>query len=261
MKIERVKQLIIIALLAVIWSCAPKTAQKPGVSQNEQAVWQKFTDMSQIAAEKPYRINFSLRVGEQGNTRRLTGLLWGEDNDIRLDIMAGVGAIVAKIKDTPDMFLLYSPTENRAYSHKGPNKPLFKIGAPLPFSLDKLAAALSGDYLAAFAGALYNSNNAPQFLSYADNLYSWQIQGEQPGAIFVNSDGFPVKWRDKSWEMTLTYKDNAPERIKLSNDDGKIAILLVKERDNIENAFSEEQMALKLPSGIEMLPLSRYAMR
>lgn len=255
------KHFILPVLLLVLCSCAPKTAQVPDATRNEQAVWQKFTEISHVAADKPYRINFSLRIGEQGNTRRLTGLLWGEENDIRLDIMAGVGALVAKIKDTPDMFLLYAPTEKKAYSHKGPNKPLFKIGAPLPFSLDKLAAMLTGDYLAAFADSLYNHNEAPQFLAYADDLYSWQMEGALPGEIFLNADGLPVKWQNKSWDLTITYKNNAPERVKIANTNGKIAILLVKERDKIETGFTEEQMALTLPAGVEMLPLSRYAMR
>ena len=49
-----------------------------------------------------------------------------------MDVMAGIGAVVAKIWESGDEFLVYSPTENRAFFHQGSNKPLLRVGVPVP---------------------------------------------------------------------------------------------------------------------------------
>ena len=78
--------------------------------------WQAFVARSEAIKEAPYLLNASLRFGTEGDTRRVTALLWGNDSrSLRMDVMAGIGAVVAKIWESGDEFLVYSPTENRAF--------------------------------------------------------------------------------------------------------------------------------------------------
>ena len=220
--------------------------------------WQAFTALNAGAAA-PYRLQMSLRFGEEGNTRRVTALLWGNGGrELRLDVMAGVGTVVAKILEDGQHFLVYAPLENKAYFHQGATSPLLKVGVPVPFGLARLTALLTGHYAAAF-GDSYSEGAL-----LADGQAQFTLEGTPGGRLTLDAAGLPVAWRETradGWRMGIVYDDATPplpRRLNLTHANGKRAILLVKERENPAAPFTQEQMRLTLPEGAPLLPLSQY---
>lgn len=258
------KKLVLLLCFLLVCACA-KQPSIPDANLETQGRledrWQKFAAVSEAAPRTPYRLQMSLRFGAEGDTRRVTALFWGNsDSQLRLDVMAGVGAVIARIFENGQHFLVYSPRENKAYFYQGAAKPLLKVGVPVPFDLGHLAALLNGRYTAVFG---HEHSAAAQL---PDGLARYDLSGKPGGSLTLNAEGLPVAWRedpqgDRGWKMDMTYDDAAPplpRRLTLTHSNGRRAILLVKEREKPAGAFTIEQMSLTLPEDAPLLPLSQY---
>lgn len=251
---RKIQKFPLILLTLLLCACA-KTGPAPEAPEREliQARW----DLMETSPEpEPFRVQFSLRLGEEGNTRRVTGVLWGNDTEnIRMDILAGVGVVIAKISDSPERFVLYTPRDNKEYFHNGDEKPMLKIGIPLPFSPQMMAALLTGQYQKVF-GSAYSAAS----MGKNDNIEYTLEQGPE-GVLTVNPEGAPVAWSQgtQGWKLDITPEENSrlPKRLKFSNPDGKLAIVLVKEREK-SGLFAKKQMRLSIPAGAARLHLSKY---
>ena len=85
----------------------------------------------------------------------MTLLLWSNGYlPIRLDVMAGVGAIAARIQETQDSFTAYSPNENKRHQvfHGAPAMQL-NFGKPVPFALRDFSALMRGHFHEVFGMA------------------------------------------------------------------------------------------------------------
>lgn len=243
-------KIISVCFLSIcLWACA---ARNPAPVVYEPAVvWEEMAKAPAITG--PERTLTSMRFGSEGDTRRVTAVLWGNDaRSLRLDVMAGAGVSVAKIYDGPGEFLIYIPGENRAYIHRGENKPLLRVGTPLPFNLGRLADLLSGRYAAAFGAGYSDARLADRkaIFTLADG-----------SELTVDGRGLPVAWRQsgRGWSLAITYgEDELPESLSFSNSDGRRAIILVKERERLSEPFAPEQTTLKLPPGATLEPLARF---
>lgn len=256
------KKLVLLCLALLLCACARQTPL-PGVPEGKDGEelarrWQLYKNSGQ-GQDTPYRLQLSLRFGEEGNTRRVTALLWGNDSqEIRLDVMAGVGSVIAKILEDGPHFLVYAPLENKAYFHQGATSPLLKVGVPVPFDLARLTSLLVGRYAAAFGDV---SSDA-KLLS--DGTAQYALEGKPGGLLLLNADGLPVSWRETAkdgWQMEISRADEPkalPRRLNLTHASGKRAILLVKERENPASPFTQEQLRLDLPEGAPLLPLAQY---
>lgn len=246
------KKFLFLGLVCLALCACAKTAKVPSEMGDAARTWQ--TMISENAGERPYRIQFSLRFGEEGNTRRVTGLLWGNtDSNLRMDIMAGVGAVLAMMADNPDRFILYAPREHKAYSHEGADKPLLKVGMPLPFNMAQLAALLNGHYAAVFG-------NEPESGTMQDGKYVYQLANPPGGVLTLNTDGSPESWKQdgNGWLLEIAYDDSRlPRQLRLS-DDNRRAVIIVKEREHPAEPFDQARMKLEIPAKTPVLPLSSY---
>ena len=113
-------RLILAALLVLsLQACATRGTEigTSAPSDASNAAWQAYQGYASARASDhdPYRLSGSLRYGSQGDTRRVETLLWSNGYlPIRLDVMAGIGALVARIQETQDSFTAYAPNENKA---------------------------------------------------------------------------------------------------------------------------------------------------
>lgn len=256
------KKLVLFCMALLLCACA-KQPSRPGAPEGEDASilahrWQAYTETGAVT-EAPYRLQMSLRFGEEGNTRRVTALLWGNGaRELRLDVMAGVGTVVAKILEDGQHFLVYAPLENKAYFHQGAASPLLRVGVPVPFSLSRLTALLTGHPVAAFGDEHAGASLLP------DGMARYVLEGTPGGRLDLDAAGRPVAWSEAAadgWRMEIAYDDGAPplpRRLNLIHGSGKRAILIVKERECPASPFTPEQMRLTLPEGAPLLPLSRY---
>lgn len=249
------KKVLILISFLLLAACASQRPIQPEAPA--EAIWQKMLAASD-AATGPYRLQVSMRFGEEGNTRRVTALLWGNsESAIRLDVMAGVGATIAMLADNGDEFLIYTPRDNRAYSHAGSNKPMLKIGVPAPFDLGALAALLTGDFAAAFGRAPASAQ------ARADGDTSFGIEGKLAGRLVLNRAGEPVSWTQEggAWQIKFAYDESEPflpRSVRLSNNRGQYALILVKEREAVTQPFDAAQLRLNIPDGVPLLPLSQF---
>lgn len=248
------KKAVIIFMAILLCACARQGAITSAPESGQAGKrWEMLAEKDQ--PDRPYRAQFSMRFGEDGDTRRVTGILWGnDDQNLRMDIMAGVGVVIGKISDNVDHFLLYAPRENKAYFHDGANKPLLRIGVPLPFDLASLAALLNGHYNAVFGTEYKNAQDG------SGGNIDYDLEGSPGGTLALAPDGLPVSWiqDNGAWKMDMAYEGDLPRSLKLAGKNGKKAIVLVKEREFPAKPFTEGQMSLELPPSVQKLPLSKY---
>lgn len=242
--------------LALLFFCLCACAKAPSETAPPMPGDTPWDKMAAISSQdpRPCRIQFSLRFGQENDTRRVTGILWSNDNEnIRLDVMAGVGTTVAKIMDNPGEFLLLSPQENKAYTHAGANRPLLRIGSPLPFDLSQLAQLLSGRYIQVYGKAAAADESG-------DGNVVYDLEKPAGGALEVSRNGLPQLWRTPNWSLRFRYsgEETLPDSLRLTGKGGKIAILLVKSREFPAEPFTAAQMNLAKPDGCLAQPLSSY---
>lgn len=252
------KKIILFILVFLISACA-KTFS-PELPQEEQtsSAWLKMLNLSKSVSPAPWKTQLSLRFGAGGETRRVTGIMWGNnENEIRLDVMAGIGAVIAMIQENDSQFVMLVPQTGKAYVHHG-KSPLFKIGIPFPFDLPKLAQLLAGNYGSVFGTTFkeIETENSQQA--------TFKLAANSPAKLRLNSDGYPEAWTEgqDGWQMKITYdngQNKLPQKITLERPDGKRAILLVKDRETNIPAYSPAQLQLELPPNIPLLPLAQYS--
>ena len=256
-------RLVVLCLLTILTACAGKGTdqlpppESPAAAERSEHLWQALVRQSDRHPPSPYRLGLSLRFGTEGDTRRVTALFWGnDDSHLRLDVMAGVGAVIANIVEADTRFLIYSPRENVAYFHEGRTKPLIKVGVPVPLALADLSALLNGRFLRAFG-----EGHTPVAAASPDTA-AFALEKRFGGVLTLNDRGLPVRGTDngdKGWIMEIrSDEQNLPRRLDLTHTNGQKAIVLVKQRDTVQRPFTEEQLGLALPEDTPLLPLSRY---
>ena len=264
--------LLILALLmtTMLQGCAPRVV--PGVpapADQADAAWHAYRSWAQgnDAEAGPFRLNASLRykTGEHDGNR-VVALLWSNGEvPLRLDIMAGIGATVARIREDDTTFLAYSPNENKAYYHNGDGRALLSFGVPVPFSVPDLAYLLNGRF-----GRVFDDARADARL-VADGGIAYTLpRGRVRGMLELSPEGRPRHWTDTppgekqaGWDMRIDYDEAVPplpRKITITHAKGYSAILLVKERERPQ-AFTGEQLGLELPEGAEVLPLRQGTRR
>jgi hypothetical protein len=255
------KNYLLFVLLTLLCACAkPPAPDMTPEKRNETDEYLRNYLASADVPPAPFRVQMSLRFGTAEETRRVTALFWGNGDDrLRLDVMAGIGVTAAKIVEDGRHFLLYSPNENKAWFFQGAAKPLLQVGVPIPFDLGHLADLLNGRHALVFG----RECGQGEFLQ--DGLLRCELAGKPGGRLTINADGLPHLWRENrkggGWEMRIAYGEGAhglPHRLTLTAEDGKRAVVLVKERENPATPFTDGQLRLSLPEDTPFLPLAKY---
>lgn len=239
-------------LTLTLSACAPRVVQ-PIAPPGTASAWEAYEHYATARENNraPYRINASLRYGKEGDTRRVVTLLWANDMPpIRLDVMAGLGPLVARIRETDDELVVYAPSENKALVHKGSQRVVLKFGEPVPFTLRDFSALMRGRFRDVFG---HGQGITPLPTANGNTVYTLE-DSPLPGMLELRPDGLPVRWQQKrGWTMHVAYDDanpSLPYKIKLTHPDGYTALLLVKDRQNPEKRFTERQLMLELPEGV-----------
>jgi hypothetical protein len=138
-------------LVLVLAGCAPQVAVR-----DPEAVSRVWSVLHPDPAEtERMTARFSLQVATPERTGRLLGQLWGYPASVvRLDLSSGTGASVAMIREAPELWLAYLPSENKAYHNPRARAGLDLFQIPVPFDVRQIASLLAGD-LAPIAGDAY----------------------------------------------------------------------------------------------------------
>ena len=247
---------LLLALCLLLASCAGR-----GGPAGEQAdpiaaarVWNAYLERADNAAE-PYQDALSLRFGREGDTRRVTALMWGNgERALRLDVMAGVGVTVAMVAQSGEHFLIVSPMEKKAYFHEGERSPLLRVGVPLPLDLFQLDALLHGRYQAVFGTGYAAATTAKAGICFA-------LTDGVGGSLTLDGAGLPAVWENDSWQARLSLDDRGlVQRLDVASARGDRGILLVKERSP-HAPFTDEQLRIVIPEGTQVLSLREHVSR
>jgi hypothetical protein len=129
-------------LLALLGGCAPQIPVRDPAAVSR--IWSTLHPRSSAADRISAR--FSLQVETKERTGRLVGQLWGYSASIiRMDLASGTGASVAMIRETPDHWTAFIPSENKAYQHAQAQAGLALFQIPVPFNAKQISSLLSGD--------------------------------------------------------------------------------------------------------------------
>jgi hypothetical protein len=136
------RSLTLFILLALLAGCAPQIPIQDPTAVSR--IWSTLHPRSSAADRITAR--FSMQVATKERTGRLVGQLWGYSASvIRMDLSSGTGASVAMIRETPDLWTAYIPSENKAYQHARAQAGLALFQIPVPFDARQISSLLSGD--------------------------------------------------------------------------------------------------------------------
>ena len=136
------RTILLLVLFAVLTACAPQIPiQDPAaVSRIWSILHPRTSPADRITAR------FSLQVESGERSGRLVGQLWGYSTSVmRLDLSSGTGVSVAMIRETPELWTAYIPSENKAYHHAQAQAGLALFQIPVPFDTRQIGSLLSGD--------------------------------------------------------------------------------------------------------------------
>ena len=222
-----------------------------------QAPMRNFADVAAVwtslhpenATEQPLTARFSLQVETSERTGRLTGQIWGLASSlIRLDLASGAGSSVAMIRESPDLWVAYLPSENKAYRHARARAGLEIFNIPVPFDAREISALLTGDLAPILGGGYASVQELPQ------GRFRFVFRGGMTlfAEAGAGTDPLTIRGRD-GWVLTCEQPyvlEQFPDRrlyrkyTFTSARDGR-AVLRVKSLE--QAAWRAEELTLHLP--------------
>jgi hypothetical protein len=225
-------------------------------------IWRLFQARanSAEALSGPFRIAANLRYSDpEGKNTRVSALLWGNGAagspyPLRLDLLAGIGTVAAKVREDENSFTAFVPDENTAYVHDGGARTLASFGVPIPLSLSDLTLLLTGRGGALFLPA--SAADVPPGRSLGNGGARYTVlDAPLPGELELSETGAPLAWnelRDKGWSIGFEPGDNnplQPEKLRISHPGGYSALVVVKEITRVSPPYPTANMELPLPPG------------
>ncbi len=250
------KFLFLIWICVQMSACAASSVSLPNMEEQEGR-WKKFIQRS--IEEKPYALQGSFRFGDSKNTNRVNYIFWSNGAvPLRLDVMAGVGASIAKILESKERILMYFVQDKQAIlmDNFDEMNPLVSLGMPVPFSFYEMSLLLRGGFNQVLQDIHLDSVKSKKSKTDYKKYTYYFSSLKMDGLVQLNKDGLPVHCEiNNEWAFDIVYDDTAklPSRVVISSllDDYR-AILLVKER-SYPKEYTEEDLRFPLPDGTEIL--------
>lgn len=241
--------------------CTPKKA--PGlVLDSPKAAWKVFRDNYCQPTKAPAMLVKSslyyTRVKPRKRTNRTLVSMWGNfDGPMRLDISAGVGKLLAHIREDKNGLLVFYPSDKAAYAHVNPVLGATRLGMPFPFSLTELARAAVGDFSGLAPKRYVNGTRVKGGFRY-------EVTGALVTSITLDEIGRPMELAGvankqhaaRSWTLSLDkYQEETktaplPDRLTLAMDNGEKGVLRIKSRELKMADWPAKATGLELPEDV-----------
>ena len=246
---------------------------QPESGDKATQLWQRYTARAAAAEGMtgPFRVAANLRyTAASGENTRVSSLLWGNGKadspyPLRLDLLAGIGSVVAKIREDSTSFVAFAPDDKTAYTHARDDRTLVSFGVPIPLALDDLTLLLTGhgDKLFLPAGTRTDSGVPPEHSLTAEGASYLINNAPLPGVLELSDTGAPTAWREQradGWRIEIEPEDEnplLPRKLRISHPKGYSALILVKEVSRVSPPYTTTQMDLPLPPGTAVKPLEK----
>lgn len=247
----------LVGLCIQLNACVTKSVTLPTLEEQE-ARWEKF--ISHTIDESPYTLQGSFRFGDKDNTNRVNYIFWSNGSlPLRVDVMAGVGASIAKVRENTDEVLMYLVQDKKAMLMENYHEmnPLVSLGMPVPISFYEMSLLLRGGFNQVLQNIHLDTVKTSKNAKRDYEKYSYYFSSiNMDGLVQLNDNGLPMHCEiDNTWAFDLVYEEKSmlPHRVVISSllDDYK-AILLVKERSTPPQ-YKDEDFVFELPKGTEFI--------
>lgn len=198
------------------------------------------------------------RVKPTKRTNRTLVSMWGNfTGPMRLDISAGVGKLLAHIREDGDGLLVFYPSDKVAYAHVNPVLGATRLGMPFPFSLTELARVAVGDFSGLVPKRYVNVTRTKAGFAY-------EVKDGQVKTITLDETGRPALLKGATskghaarvWQLALDKFQEAgqgtplADRITLSMDNGEKGVLRIKSRELKISSWPSKATGLELPEDV-----------
>lgn len=250
----------------------PGSTPSPDAQASEaEQIWQRFATQAATAEVMtgPFRISANMRYTDPaGESGRVSALLWGNGSadspyPLRLDLMAGVGSVISKIREDGSSILAYTPSEKTAYVQEGGGRNLSTFGVPIPLTLGDLTLMLSGRSGQLFLPEGAQAIAVPPYHNVTAASVSFTLPSSRlPGILELSSLGAPLSWKElkeNGWVIAFESADTAPllpTKLRITHPKGYSALIVVKDISRVSPPYSSTQMTLVLPPGTKKESLS-----
>lgn len=260
--------LLFVIMLGMFSGCAVtgKNSLSPldptRVNQAEDA-WTRFLNASRSAEVQasPFRISANLHYAGDEGTQRVSAYFWGNGGEdpypLRLDVQAGMGSIMAAVREDAAYFAAYVPSDKTLYLSPQGEGSLQAFDVPVPFSLADLALLFTGRYGELFLGPNYEKSALPPVFEGANGSFRFRLTGVAfPGYLDIGSDGLPVSWTEEDgWTISIDYRMDStrttPRRVRFTHAEGREATVVVRELAR-PAPFGGQQLELGYPEGTQI---------
>ena len=240
--------------------------------QKAQTAWRSYLVRAKAVprTQGAFRISASVRYTTPQETQRVSALLWGNGKPgspypLRLDLLAGVGSVVAKVRETEHSFTAFVPDENVAYVHPEGASTLASFGVPIPLDLHSLTQMLTGrgHVLLLPAGATLEAPMPTGFTVSQQGVRFPLPTAPLGGSLLLSPEGVPIEWQengDNGWVIGIEPEKTGslrPAKLRISHPNGYGALLVLKEIAAMPAPFTKENMNLVLPKGVTERPLEQ----
>lgn len=227
-------------------------------------------------------VRTSLLYTTPKNSNRTEVQIFGDyARPLRLDVRAGLGSMLALMREDGAGLLAYYPDKKKAYAHQDPVIGAQLLGLPFPFSLQDLSHILSGQFR-----TLIPVNQPPDSIIMAgDGSWAFTYKEGPVRLLMLDSHGRPERMegilspyfktqaeREKhlpappgrAWAITFSdypEEDGDPEgparTLTLALPGGESAVLRVKSLEARAGAWPVKALTLNLPGGTGFMALDR----
>ncbi len=226
-------------------------------------------------------VRASLLYSTPTKANRTDVQLFGEfDRPLRLDVRAGIGTMLALMREDQGGLLAFYPGQKRAYAHRDPVVGAQLLGLPFPFALRDLAMVSAGH----FGSLVPETPNRVRAIPGGGFAFSYETgavrrlvldrYGRPERMEGVLSEHFKAQVeRDgqkisgpRVWGLEFSgYPEDEGDPVgpaktlTLTLPKGDSAVLRVKAVTPRQEPWAAKALGLVLPAGVEFIPLERQA--
>jgi hypothetical protein len=279
----RSRAFILLALLTLlaVGACAPRIElpRHDEAPDNLAAFRARFVTPEPEGAGVAVRA--SLLYSTPSKANRTDVQLFGDyGRPLRLDVRAGIGTMLALMREDQSGLLAFYPNDKRAYAHSDPVIGAQLLGLPFPFALRDLALVISGQFgtlvpgeparVRAIPGGgfAFSYDSGPVRLLVIDQYgRPERMEGvlSQHFKAQVERDGAAVSG-PRVWGLAFTgYPEDEGDPIgpaktlTLTLPKGDSAVLRIKSVTPRIAPWSAKALTLTLPANAEFISLERQA--
>lgn len=236
----------------VVSACAVKTAIQvdPGPEQI-QAAWNRFhAKYTQPCPPRDFFVRASVNYSSVDHNSRLLFSFWGRTNfPVRMDLQAGMGAMVAHWREDEQGWIGYHPGSREAFFSSDSRAGAAMLGLAMPLRLNAFAQILAG----CWEGVIPKNN---VFAQFTGNHFEYLLEHHGKKAVLaLTPEGLPVSLREddaQGWIITIDeWLDNdrrSPKRLSLRHEKN-FAMVRLQRMDFSTVHWQEADLSLELPSG------------